>query len=190
MALTRTPRSSWIDEGLSALAAGGPDAVRIEPLARALGVTKGGFYWHFDGRQALLDELLDAWERIGVDDVIERVEAAGGDARAKLLRLSALAFYGDAGVPVDPLQIDLAVRDWARRDRRVARRLRRVDNRRMDYMRTLFGAFCPDADDVEARSMVAFSLWISNHFIAADHPGRDRAQVLDLAFKRLLDVSA
>ena len=54
MASTRTPRSSWIDAGLRALAAGGPDAVRIEPLARALGVTKGGFYWHFDDRWALL----------------------------------------------------------------------------------------------------------------------------------------
>jgi AcrR family transcriptional regulator len=41
---TRTLRSSWIEEGLRALAAGGPDAVRIEPLARALGVTRGGFY--------------------------------------------------------------------------------------------------------------------------------------------------
>ena len=43
---TRTPRSSWIEEGLRALAAGGPDAVRIELLAQALGVTRGGFYWH------------------------------------------------------------------------------------------------------------------------------------------------
>ena len=64
---TRTPRSSWIDAGLSALAAGGPDAVRIEPLAKALGVTRGGFYWHFENRRALLDEMLDTWERTGVD---------------------------------------------------------------------------------------------------------------------------
>ena len=63
MAATRTPRSRWIDEGLRALAAGGPDAVRIEALAQALGVTKGGFYWHFDDRRALLEEMLDAWER-------------------------------------------------------------------------------------------------------------------------------
>ncbi len=44
---TLTPRDRWIDEGLKALAAGGPDAVRIEPLARTLGVTKGGFYGQF-----------------------------------------------------------------------------------------------------------------------------------------------
>jgi AcrR family transcriptional regulator len=185
MTPTRTPRSSWIDEGLRALAAGGADAVRIEPLARALGVTKGGFYWHFDGRRALLDELLDTWEQVTVDEVIERVEGEGGDARAKLRRLSAIAAAGDEVRRIDPLKIDLAIRDWARRDRAVARRLQRVDNRRMDYMRSLFGAFCRDEDEVEARCMLAFSLWIGDHFIAADHGGRSRADVLELALTRL-----
>jgi AcrR family transcriptional regulator len=185
MPATRTARSSWIDEGLRALAAGGPDAVRIEPLARALGVTKGGFYWHFDDRRALLDEMLDAWERLGVDEVIERVEGEGGDARGKLRRLSAIAGSGEDVLGIDPLRIDLAVRDWARRDKGVAHRLRRVDNRRMDYMRSLFGAFCPDEDEVEARCMLAFSLWIGNNFIAADHGGRNRAAVLRLAMRRL-----
>jgi hypothetical protein len=86
------------------------------------------------------------------------------------------------------LRIDLAVRDWSRRDRAVAKRLRRADNRRMDYMRSLFGAFYPDEDDVEARCMLAFSVWIGNHFIAADHGGRSRSKVLGLAMGRLLDV--
>jgi AcrR family transcriptional regulator len=180
MALTRTPRASWIDEGLRALAAGGPDAVRIEPLARALGVTKGGFYWHFDDRSALLEEMLDTWEREGVDEVIERVESEAGDARAKLRRLFAIATSSD-----DVLEIDLAVRDWSRREEAVAERLRRIDNRRMDYMRSLFGAFCPDEDDVEARCMVAFSLWIGNHFVAADHGTRSRADVMELVMRRL-----
>jgi AcrR family transcriptional regulator len=177
---TRTPRSSWIEQGLRALAAGGPDAVRIELLARALGVTRGGFYWHFDDRPALLEEILDTWERESVDEVIERVERGGGNTRAKLRRLSALAASSD-----QPLRIDLAVRDWARREQTVAERLRRVDNRRMDYLRSLFGAFCPDQDEVEARCMVFYSLWIGNHFIAADHGARSRADVLKLALRRL-----
>jgi AcrR family transcriptional regulator len=177
---TRTPRSSWIEAGLRALAAGGPDAVRIELLARALGVTRGGFYWHFDHRRALLDEILDAWERASVDEVIERVEGEGGDARAKLRRLSALAASSD-----EPLRIDLAVRDWARRERAVAVRLQRVDNRRMEYLRTLFGAFSPDDDEVEARCMIFYSLWIGNHFIAADHGARSRADVMKLALTQL-----
>jgi AcrR family transcriptional regulator len=177
---TRTPRITWIQEGLRALGVGGPDAVRIEQLAQALGVTKGGFYWHFDDRRALLEEMLDTWERLVVDDVIERVEGGGGDARAKLRRLSGLASSSR-----DLMKIELAVRDWARRDKAVAQRLRRVDNRRMEYMRSLFGAFCPDQDEVEARCMVFYSLWIGSHFIAADHGRRSRADVLKLALGRL-----
>jgi AcrR family transcriptional regulator len=182
---TRTPRTSWIEEGLRALAAGGSDAVRIEPLAKALGVTKGGFYWHFTNRRALLEEMLDRWETLGVDEVIERIEGAGGDARAKLQRLSAIAMTSDEVLGIEPLRIDLAIRDWARREQTVADRLRRVDNRRMDYMRSLFGELSPDEEDVEARCLLAFSLWIGNHFIAADHGARSRADVVRLALSRL-----
>jgi AcrR family transcriptional regulator len=177
---TRTPRTSWIEEGLRSLAAGGPDAVRVEALAKALGVTKGGFYWHFDDRRALLDEMLETWERVGVDDVIERVESEGGDATARLRRLSAIA--GSSG---EGLRIDLAVRDWARRDKAVAKRLRRADNRRMEYMRSLFGALCSDEDEVEVRCLVFYSLWIGTHFIAADHGSRSRADVVKLAVRGL-----
>lgn len=177
---TRTPRDSWIQEGLRALGIGGPDAVRIEKLAQALGVTKGGFYGHFEDRPALLEEMLGAWERLVVDEVIDRVEGGGGDARAKLRRLSGLASSSR-----ELMSIELAVRDWARRDKAVAKRLRRVDNRRMEYMRSLFADFCPDQDDVEARCMVFYSLWIGSHFIAADHGERSRADVLKLALGRL-----
>jgi AcrR family transcriptional regulator len=176
----RTPRSSWIEEGLRALAAGGPDAVRIEPLAKALGVSRGGFYWHFEDRRALLEEMLGRWERAATDEVIERVERQGGDARAKLRRAGALTFSEEL------LPIDLAVRAWSRHDPAVAERLRRVDNRRMDYLRTLFGTFCSDPAEVEARSMLAFSLMIGNHFMAADHGDRSRADVLEVTARWLL----
>jgi AcrR family transcriptional regulator len=181
MAVAQTPRGRWIDQGLRALAAGGPDAVRIESLARTLGVTKGGFYGYFDDRRALLDEMLDAWERGSVDDVIERVEGAGGNAEAKLQRLSALAGSRHG----ERLRIDLAVRDWARHEKRVARRLRRVDNRRMDYLRSLFAALGLHEDEIEVRCLLFYSLWIGSHFIAADHPARTRAEVVKLALARL-----
>ena len=179
-AITRTPRGKWIEEGLRALAAGGPDAVRVEILARALGVTKGGFYGHFADRNALLEAMLDSWERMTIDEVLERVERKGGDVRAKVRLAGALTFSREL------LPIDLAIRDWARRDQAVAERLRRVDNRRMDYLRLLFGAICGDQDEVEARSTLAFSLVIGHHFMAADHGARSHADVLELAARWLL----
>jgi hypothetical protein len=84
------------------------------------------------------------------------------------------------------LPIDLAVRDWARRDPSVAERLRRVDNRRMEYLRLWIGEFTDDPVDVEARGMLAFALAIGNHFVAADHNGLSRRQVLERATQRLL----
>lgn len=181
-AATRTPRTSWIEQGLRALAAGGPDAVRIESLARALGVTKGGFYGHFANRGTLLDAMLDTWERESVDEARHRVEREGGDARAKIQRAGRLVFANDRLLP-----IDLAVRDWARRDEAVAERLRRVDNRRMDYIRELFGSFCPDPDEVEARSLLAFCLAIGAPFLASDHGPRTRPDVVSHASDLLLN---
>jgi AcrR family transcriptional regulator len=181
MPAVRTPPARWVEEGLRALAVGGPDAVRIESLAERLGVTKGGFYGYFSDRRALLEEMLDTWERRVIDEVVERVEEEGGDGRAKLRRLFALT-SSSAG---EVLKIELAIRDWARRDKTVARRLKRVDNRRMEFMRALFADFCRDGDEVEARCLLAFSLFVGSPSIAADHDGRSRADVVEKALKQL-----
>ncbi|MBG0827842.1 TetR/AcrR family transcriptional regulator [Planomonospora sp. ID67723] len=183
--LTRTPRDRWVEEGLQALAAGGPDAVRIEALAKRLGVTKGGFYGFFADRDALLEAMLEVWERESTDEVIDRIEREGGDAKTKIQRAGVLTFSSDRLLP-----IDLAIRDWARRDEAVAERLRRVDNRRMVLLREMIGTFCPDDDEVEARSLLAFCVAIGEHFLAADHGDRTRAQVLARAADLLLDRPA
>jgi AcrR family transcriptional regulator len=149
-------------------------------LAQDLGVTKGGFYWQFDGRPALLAAMLDRWERAVVTEVIERLDREGGDARRKVGRLFALG----ATIP-ELMQVELAIRDWARRDADVADRLRRVDNRRMAYMRSLFQQFCPDEDEVEARCLIALSLFVSAPLIAAEHQGRRRSEVVEHVLKRL-----
>lgn len=182
MGVIRTPRDRWIEQGLEALAAGGPDAVRVEVLAKDLGVTKGGFYGSFADRDALLEAMLDTWERESTDEVLDRIQREGGDARTQLQRAGVLTFSDDRLLP-----IDLAVRDWARRDEAVAERLRRVDNRRMALLRDTIGTFCPDPDEVEARSLLAFCVAIGEHFLAADHDGRTRAQVLARAADLLLD---
>lgn len=183
LAVARTPRTTWIDEGLRALARGGPDAVRIEKLAEGLGVTKGGFYGYFADREALLTEMLDRWEHTVVDDVIAQVDAEGADGHARLRALFALAASNR-----EILDLELAICDWARRDRAVARRLRRVDNRRMDYLRAQFATFCPDEDEVEVRCLLTMSLFVGAPFVAADHGARSRAEVVAMALDRLLET--
>jgi len=180
MANVRTPRGAWIEAALEALGEGGPDAVRVEALASRLGVSKGGFYWHFKDRQALLEEMLDAWEKAGTDDVITEIDSRSPDPRARLRQLFALA-------PTADFAVDLAIREWARRDRDIARRLRRIDKRRIEFLRSLFGQFCIDEDDATARTMLAYSLLIGSYFIAAPPRGKTRSEALRLALDRLLD---
>ncbi|MFP5019233.1 TetR/AcrR family transcriptional regulator [Pseudonocardia phyllosphaerae] len=180
-ATARTPRSSWIEEGLRALATGGPDAVRVEALARALGVTKGGFYGYFTDRTHLLGEMLDAWERRSVDDVIAQVTAESGQPLTRARRAADLTF-SPALLPVD-----LAVRDWSRRDPTVAARLRRVDNARMEFLRDQFRSTIRDPDELEARCLLAFCAAVADDLIAVDHPLRSREEVMDRAARVLFD---
>lgn len=182
MAKVRTPPSAWVEAALEALATGGPEEIRIEALAAQLGVSKGGFYWHFKSRAALLEAMLDHWEQSVVGDVITEVEGSSRDPREKLRHLFQMASTAPELLPVE-----LALRDWSRRDEEVATRLRRVDNQRMEYLRALFTPICADEDDVEARSTLAFSLFIGSNFILAGHPGKTRSQILQIALDHLLE---
>ncbi|MCH9684388.1 MAG: TetR/AcrR family transcriptional regulator [Deltaproteobacteria bacterium] len=173
-------RDEWVAASFAALAEGGIDAVRVERLARTLGVTKGSFYWHFTDRAALVTAMLDAWETGGTRDVIARVDAHGGDAGARLRQLCRVTSRDGE------LTAELALRDWARRDADVAMRVQRVDDVRMAYIRALFEELFPNAEDIEARSMLLYSLLIGNDFIVARHGRRGRARVLKDAVELLL----
>lgn len=179
-----TPRARWIEAGLEVLAENGPEAVRVEVLAAKLGVTKGGFYGHFDGRPALLGEMLDTWEQQNTHRVLANVAGEGGDARAMLRRVGQLT----AGDEMN--RLDLAIRNWARHDPAVAKRLRRIDDQRMDFLRAMFGELLDDPDEIEARATLMFALAIGRHFIAAKHRGRTKREVVQLAAELLMRAPA
>ncbi|MFE6861045.1 TetR/AcrR family transcriptional regulator [Nocardia sp. NPDC057668] len=167
----RTPRQAWIDAALSILSTSGPDAIRVETLAAELGVTRGGFYRQFAGRQELLDAVLDAWEHRAIDDVLRRLAEDSGDARSKVRKA------GRWTLSKDLMPIDLAVREWARRDPAVGARLERVDNSRLSYLRELIGTLHEDPREVEARSLLAFSLMIADYLIAVTPETGSRAEI-------------
>jgi AcrR family transcriptional regulator len=177
-ARVRTPRNRWIEQGLALLATGGPDAVRVEVLAAGLGVTKGGFYGQFADRGELLDAMLDTWERESTDDVVEHLDE-DADVRTRITRAGVRTF-------ADRLRpIDLAVRDWARRDPAVAARLRRVDDRRMAFLRAQFAAISADEVEAEARSVLAFCLAIGHGLLTAELVSAPREEVLRVALRVL-----
>ncbi|MEM9217614.1 MAG: TetR/AcrR family transcriptional regulator [Cyanobacteria bacterium P01_F01_bin.150] len=145
-------RQDWIDQGLKTLSETGVETVRIEPLAKRMGVTKGSFYWHFKNREDFLDAILQEWVNCQTNSIIEKVEALGGDAVTKLLYLFELAVQDDG-------RAENAIRAWATVDAKIMSVLARVDQRRLDYTKDLFlqAHFTPFEAMVRAR-MVYYAL--------------------------------
>ncbi|MBE9115592.1 TetR/AcrR family transcriptional regulator [Lusitaniella coriacea LEGE 07157] len=150
--IAKLGQQDWIDLGLKVLEESGIEAVRVEPLAKLLGVTKGSFYWHFKNREEFLEAILQAWVSQQTDSIIEQVEAMGGDAVTKLLHLFELAIEDDG-------RVENAIRAWAAHDSRIAATLNQVDSRRLNYTKNLFLSvgFTPFEAVVRAR-MVYYSL--------------------------------
>src|SRR5262245_39644920 len=103
----------WVDLGLKTLAKSGFTALKAEPLARAMGVSRGSFYWHFADIGAFHAAILTRWREVATEQIIAAVEAAksrgkGEDPLAVLLKLT----FGSR------LVLEKAVRSWAANDGR------------------------------------------------------------------------
>ena len=116
----------WITAGLEVLVEGGVTAVRILPISKRLGVTRGSFYWHFTSREALLGGLLDAWEAKNTAAVVQAATAPG----TLIDRYIALSRLWLGWSDFDP-PLDMAVREWSRRDPAVLEKLRAADEQRV-----------------------------------------------------------
>ena len=127
-------RHDWTDAALIALANGGIDAVRVETLAKTIGVTKGSFYWHFADRDDLRTAVLARWEDLATSRIIDQVDSLeAGDPVARLRALVRVVFGADRV----SARIETAVRGWAAADEAAARSTARVDGRRIDYVAKL-----------------------------------------------------
>lgn len=142
----RLGRAEWIEAALDALARDGAAGLRVEPLAKRLGVTKGSFYWHFKDRNALLAAALESWAEGRIAAI--RRQTDGIEARAALLALVDL--YMRAPNPKG-LAVELAIRGLPR----AARAVEAVDGERLARVAALFAAL--GRDDAPARALLFYA---------------------------------
>jgi AcrR family transcriptional regulator len=146
-------RDAWIAAGLTELGRHGEGALRLEQLCARLGITKGSFYWHFNGRDDLVQAMLETWERRDTLALIELVEAEGGGPGEKLRALFRAANSGRVDFAVEQ-----AIRHLGLSSHPVRQMLLRVDARRLEYLADLFAALGQDTARAEALASLYYGL--------------------------------
>jgi AcrR family transcriptional regulator len=149
----RLDSDAWIAAAFDALAEGGIDAVRVEPLAKALDITKGSFYWHFADRRALIEAMLASWAAGRIAAIREQaLERGAPDA---VLRELADLYTHRANIR--GLAIELAIRSLARTDEQAAKAARNVDRERLRQVAQLFARMGWTPADAQARAILFYS---------------------------------
>ena len=156
VAVTRTSLDPehWIDAAIDVLAKEGMAGLRVEVLAKLCGVTKGSFYWHFKDRQALLDAILERWREGRIRDIEKTTSGLVGREQEQLHYV--IEVYG-ASRNRKGISIELAVRDWARRDPRAAAIVESVDLYRLECTRRLFVTAGMSDAEAKSRSLLLYA---------------------------------
>ncbi|MBX3620435.1 MAG: TetR/AcrR family transcriptional regulator [Rhizobacter sp.] len=156
-AAPRNPLSpeQWVEAATALLVDKGVDSVRVDVVARQLGVTRGSFYWHFRDRDDLLQALLRQWRDTATEQLIERFEHRSTDPRVLVRELISLPFRGRAAERA--AGIELAIRAWARRDRHAQHAVDEVDARRISYIAQCFSALGWSIAEARARGFALYA---------------------------------
>lgn len=151
----RLDATAWTQAGLEQLAEQGMDGVKVETLAKRIGVTKGSFYWHFKDRDALLEAMLADWRRRATLAIIDRFDRTTTSPEERLRGLLRLPVTGRvSGWGAD---VELSIRLWGRRDPRARVALEEVDQVRLRYIGRLLEEIGFAPEDAAARAVAAYS---------------------------------
>lgn len=154
---------AWAEAALDAIAAGGLDAVAVEPLARRLDVTKGSFYWHFPNREALVKAALQLWEQRETVDIIAGLE----DDPDPYQRIVNLFKRANASHRAGRLYLAMAA---AADDVRVNEVVQRVSARRLAYLEKCYRALGMAASEAPLWATFAYATFIGNQQVHRDTP--------------------
>ena len=149
-------KQDWIRGALFAMADGGTTAVAVEPLAAQLGATKGSFYWHFRNRDHLIAEALEHWEREGTDQVIEALTPVT-DPVERLRRLLEIAIGYEEDDAAGQADVGLLA---AANDPVVGPVLKRVADKRLDFLERIFREIGFPAGESRQRARIAYSTFL------------------------------
>ena len=160
MAGDRLTSLAWVNAGLKTLARSGFTALKADTLSKALGVSRGSFYWHFSDVGAFHAAVLLRWREVAYENVVREVD---GTPENRLASLLGRAFRAD-------VRLERAVRSWATAEARAKAMVEAVDTRRLRYIRELLIAAGLTANQASTRARILYWAYLG-HGLSADDPG-------------------
>ncbi len=175
---------AWIEAGFDELARSGVGGVRVEVLAKNLGVTKGGFYRRFADRAALLEAMLQRWREGRIATIAQQTSLDGAGAHDRLESL--IHLYSERMNP-EGMAIELAIRQWARSDAKAAAAVASVDAARLKNVAELYRATGLGADEADAQAFLFYCFIFGQSLLFVERGPRKRAQLIARSAEKLLD---
>ena len=142
-------RQDWVQAALATFIEKGIEAVKVDAIAKSLKITRGSFYWHFKNLDDLLAAIIQEWQAVNTEDVIQQIEIMDGTPSQRLLHLLEIAAEDDD-------RLEKAMRIWAIHDTRVIASLEQVDKQRLEYLQHLFRQIGFSKIDAQVRAQVAY----------------------------------
>ena len=177
--IDRQSKKSWLDAALQALASGGVDKVRVESLAKNLGVTKGSFYWHFKDREQFLDELLSFWAEQSTQTVITNPNYPT-DSKERVRAVAEDIVRRDLG------KMDPHIRSWTQYDKRRGKVVAKIDKMRFEFLRDLFLAAGFSITGASLRAQSLYRYVLGEQFISGKESMGQRVQRMQAHVNLLL----
>lgn len=148
--MKRVSKAEWLKAALELLGKEGVEAIRVERIARELGISKSGFYWHFKNRDDLRKHMVDYWAHEFSEVVTANPMILEGSPRKRLEQTMEMFLDHDLTI------YEVPMRTWAETDPAIAKRLRQVYRQRMEYLRQIFRDLGFDGDELEVRTRLFF----------------------------------
>lgn len=167
----RANRETWIDAAYTLFVNDGIEAVKIMPLAKALNLTRTGFYWHFKDLSELQDAIIEIWQTRNTGIIVERCAAPADSLCAALFNL--IDCWIDNDLFDAPL--DLAIRNWARNDARLQTLVDQSDDYRLAAVKALFERFGQTGDAAHYRALTGILTQTGYYSMHINEPRLQRA---------------
>ncbi|MBT8129911.1 MAG: TetR/AcrR family transcriptional regulator [Gammaproteobacteria bacterium] len=178
---TRISKDQWLASALKVLENEGIDGVRVDKLARQLGVARSGFYWHFQDRRDLLDHMLAYWAHEYTEVVTSNKALTEGPAVKRLENIMRTVRDFELN------RFEAAVFIWSQTDPAARETFNRVYKIRLDFIRNIFNelGFKGDEADMRAQLFMGYLAWEYTDFCPQSKAKSDR--LLKLRLKLLAE---